>query len=453
MFATPAPTLPLEGWAAPPHEDCPVPGRFSQPPPSFRSARAGPPLFPVPPPGSCLLPPPPLPLPIPVCPEPLLVSPAAAPAGWGDSERWRKPSWEGGATPASPALYSYQRSGSSTTVRPRTLLEVPILQSEDCNIKRSLPRPILSTEQPVNQSRLDPNSQPFTPASCHSAHSPDCTGEVWSAAGANCSYTQSPASPGLQQRSSPLHLSSLSCQDSSLNKTDSKLEDAVMAPYDLKLLLPELDMSHEESKEERVKETGAATPTALKTLLTLCSESSIIPPPIFPFASHWSGKARPPLLPTPKNFPPFGPRQAPSTPIFEEDLQPASISSHTEPAETPSCDTFGLSRFTIPAQLEDVGSGLCKESTGESFHHRKKPNIVSWLSHFDFDRPTIGAEKEEHEAQSASFLAWEAGLPELEPSSLLDSQPVPDEYLLTKVVGAKLPAVKLQNCHTVSLLH
>ena len=34
------------------------------------------------------------------------------------------------------------------------------------------------------------------------------------------------------------------------------------------------------------------------------------------------------------------------------------------------------------------------------------------------------------------------------PPSLTDSHPVPDEYLVTKVIGSKLPSIKLHNCHT-----
>ena len=40
----------------------------------------------------------------------------------------------------------------------------------------------------------------------------------------------------------------------------------------------------------------------------------------------------------------------------------------------------------------------------------------------------------------------------LEPLSLLDPHPVPDEYMVAKVIGGKLPPIKLPNCHTDLLL-
>ena len=34
------------------------------------------------------------------------------------------------------------------------------------------------------------------------------------------------------------------------------------------------------------------------------------------------------------------------------------------------------------------------------------------------------------------------------PPSLVESHPTPDEYMVTKVIGSKLPPLKLHNCHT-----
>ena len=48
---------------------------------------------------------------------------------------------------------------------------------------------------------------------------------------------------------------------------------------------------------------------------------------------------------------------------------------------------------------------------------------------------------------------WDPSFPRLEPCSLLDSHPVPDEYMVAKVIGGKgkLPLIKLGNCHTDDL--
>ena len=47
---------------------------------------------------------------------------------------------------------------------------------------------------------------------------------------------------------------------------------------------------------------------------------------------------------------------------------------------------------------------------------------------------------------------WDPSFPILAPPCLLDSHPVPDEYMVAKVVGSKLPTIKLGNCHTDLLL-
>ena len=55
-------------------------------------------------------------------------------------------------------------------------------------------------------------------------------------------------------------------------------------------------------------------------------------------------------------------------------------------------------------------------------------------------------------ASEEDSYAWNPGYPTREPASLLSSHPVPDEYMVTKVIGAKLPLIKLANCHTDLLL-
>ena len=43
---------------------------------------------------------------------------------------------------------------------------------------------------------------------------------------------------------------------------------------------------------------------------------------------------------------------------------------------------------------------------------------------------------------------WTPEFGGLMPGSLIESYPVPDEYMVAKVIGPKLPSIKLRNCHT-----
>jgi len=378
------------------HSDCasvllpkallPTPSsRYCQPPPAFsRSARG--PLFPVPPPGSCLLPPPPL----------------AGEANWHDltpskAESWRKLSCTGGevgemtsppSSSAQPVLYNYK---SSNTARPRTLLEVPMQTKTESESVQGNQGNLIN----IFQSTLDPNSRPFTPA---------VTGDT---------------------------TSSSSSQDSSL--TLSKPEDDLLDPLlnDLKLFLPELDISQDEPKEDKIK---ALSNQELKISLPTASIETILPPPIFPFGSHWSGKSRPPLLPTPKNFPPFGPRQSETESCAEEPpmLSPWSpLTTGLSSQESLAVRKQGMirkfsSQTKTPLTPGNMGterktySEVSKLTLAEDFREEKDSSGDGWLP--------LG-------------LSWM-------PPSLTESHPAPDEYLVTKVIGSKLPPIKLHNCHT-----
>jgi len=433
--------------------------RYCQPPPTYRPR---PPLFPVPPPGSCLLPPPPLP----TCDG------VVSPHSWhevtpGKADRWRKMSWTAGdggslASPP-PTYYNYQRQAQA---RPRTLVEVP-LQPQP-GVLRSDPKPIQSIstkQQPLDilQSNLDPNSRPFTPAGLQSfpsspLDSVDCaTASTSDVAGNNFSYfdnRQSFSFEACSDISLSYPPSNTSRQESLTSKLGSIFADDPL-PDDPKIFLPELENSHDmlrdmEGKLPRKTNLPFQFPPELNTIL---------PPPILPFAAHWSSKSRPPLLPTPKNFPPFGPRPIPA-PIYEEDFP----SSNPLPAAVNPLVTQ-LHPFSFPGPTALYKSKIEVEEVDQP---RRKPDVVSRIGNLN---STVPKSTLEHLAASNPIQGnyealtstkncqgvpdnqdWDPSFPTLEPSSLLDPHPVPDEYMVAKVIGGKLPPIKLPNCHTDLLL-
>ena len=268
---------------------------------------------------------------------------------------------------------------------------------------------------PINifQSTLDPNSRPFTPAA-----SVKTVADV-------------------EDASTELSLSLTSTHDSSLStalsSSLSKPEDDPL-PDDPKLLLPELlDISQDEPSESRVKGLPGQD---LKVSVSLPSlADNILPPPIFPFATHWSGKSRPPLLPTPKHFPPFGPRQ--SEPETEQEpplLSPWSPATSGLSSGLSSQESLAVRKAGMVRRFSVGRTPLTPGNIGQD-SEKKSYSEVSKLA-------LPGEEKEEQEENWQPLgLSWM-------PPSLTDSHPAPDEYLVSKVIGTKLPAVKLQNCHT-----
>lgn len=51
-------------------------------------------------------------------------------------------------------------------------------------------------------------------------------------------------------------------------------------------------------------------------------------------------------------------------------------------------------------------------------------------------------------SSSSKLDDWDPELGGLVAGSLIESYPVPEEYMVSRVVGGKLPNVKLHNCHT-----
>ena len=386
--------------------------RYCQPPPAYRAQQTRTPLFPVPPPGSCLVPPPPL-----AGEKPGGGSGATGATGTDPCkmERWRKASLgllgeQGELASPSPTsqpatFYNYKSSNTlAAPPRRRTLLEVPMQTKTESESVQGNPINIF-------QSRLDPNSRPFTPASTSLALTEE----------------------DLQSETASLSLltSKSDCSVSEASQLSQSKGGDDPLPDDPKLFLPELDVSQDEPKEGKTK-TKAGPGQELKISLTGGLADSILPPPIFPFASHWSGKSRPPLLPTPKNFPPFGPRQSGEA-AGEGGAAQLSPGTGLASQESLAVRKAGMLRRlsgepAINTPLTPGNMGLGLGSAQKSFSEASKMILAE-------------AEAEVEAGWQPLGLSWM-------PPSLVESHPTPDEYLVTKLIGPKLPALKLHNCHT-----
>jgi len=492
----PIPPLPqLEAWKQQPQDDqpwladsasvlqakalLPTP-RFCLPPPSYRPPR--PPLFPVPPPGSCLLPPPPL---------PTTGDGLISPHSWQDStnipsfkgERWRKSSWTLGdfttSPPSSAHPYTFQRAGQT---RARTLVEVP-LQADSAVVTRSEPRPINAVKAPLDvlHSTLDPTSRPFTPASFKSSlpsnsyEDSTATDKGTNEVTEEFSYFGKSA---VQHHSKAdacsdgsFSTSSLSKQEFSINSQQGSFFADDPHMEDFKFMLPDFDNFVDEL---HLQDDSSKSNRSVVRKITPDVGSNILPPPILPFASHWSGKSRPPLLPTPKNFPPYGPRTAASHPPIYEEVDEESFGSVLLsnpilqfPPATKSRNSAPNFIYKKPFTVDlDESNNNKKSPTFTDFQEEvnqvKKPDVVSMLLR-DQASSTIGKPRlslsslqsesiPDESKDSNDMQDWDPSFPLLTPHSLLDCHPVPDEYMVAKVVGSKLPSIKLGNCHTDLLL-
>jgi len=492
-----------------------APPRYCQPPPTYRGHGSTPrppaPLFPVPPPGSCLLPPPPL-----SSTDP---SGVVSPHSWHDitpskADRWRKMSWAAGengaaiASPPRPAYYNYQKPLQS---RPRTLVEVPLQNKVQDHEPSHTP---FQANNPISifQSNLDPNCRPFTPASTTINKTflgnqpppplPPCKISIEEEV---ASISKEPvldraglsllSSCGLSTISSDqgetsvsnvdnasfldptseksLSMSNNSGQESSFTSSH-QLEASKLAedplPEDPKSFLPQLDISQDEEKSTKM--TGTTTSSSSSSAPAqprfLVSDAALLPPPVFPFAT-WSGKSRPPLLPTPKNFPPFGPRQPQQVPLFEDEIPCSGASSPKSNFISSSLGNSFLSNSTITGNYIKTDLNLSATIKKPPLVSRFSQQQSSLLSSFQDKSSTIwNPNPQEQESRqfksSADFSSnekswgfgglpnqlaeWDQEIGGLMSCSLIESYPVPDEYMVARVIGNKLPPVKLTSCHT-----
>ena len=417
----------------------------------------------------------------------LSYSGAVSPHSWQDttpskSDRWRKMSWaageqsSGASTPAvvaSPprhrptAFYNYQKP---LTARPaRTLVEVPLqkkVQTDVSSYESGYSGGLNNNNNPINifQSSLDPNSRPFTPAgfsSTSSQHScsrsssrydlisPNPVRETMSREKNDCSMRDSGAGAllahtDLEDISDIVSFSDYPSERSlcmsntsgleSISSSSRLLEASKLSedplPDDPNMLLPQLDTSQDDVRED-VSRRVTPTPSSSQPRFSLMgSDSSSLPPPVFPFAT-WSGRSKPPLLPTPDNFPPFGPRQPKQMNLFEEDLSSsAKRPAHQALAKLPA----DLSRLQ-----QDLSSTIRKPGRPSSFSQTNHNNnnlmksddvkwgpsslAAGWLENLSSSARNIIRDS------SSKIEEWgpETGLVS---GSLIESYPVPEEYMV-----------------------
>jgi len=379
--------------------------------------------------------------------------------------------------PAHP--YSFQRTGQT---RARTLVEVPI-QADSAVVSRSEPRPINAVKVPLDvlHSTLDPTSRPFTPASFKSSlpsnsYEDTATEKSKNEVKEEFSYFGKPA---LQQYSKSeacsddgsFSTSALSKQESSINSQQGSFFADDPHIEDLKFILPDFDNFVDELQ---LQDDSAKSHRSVVRKLPPDVGSNILPPPILPFASHWSGKSRPPLLPTPKNFPPYGPRTVAAHPPIYEEVDEDSFGSVLLsnpilqfPPTVKSRNSAPSFIYKKPFMIDfDESNNNKKSPTFSDFQeevsHDRKPDVVGMLlrdqTSSAVGRPRLSLSSVHSESipddtkECNDMQDWDPSFPPVTPHSLLDSHPVPDEYMVAKVVGSKLPSIKLGNCHTDLLL-
>jgi len=412
--------------------------RYCQPPPSYRPR---PPLFPVPPPGSCLLPPPPI----------ALCEGVLSPHSWNDqtpsrTDKLRKLSWtvgDGGSSSSSPPIYyNYQKQGQART---RTLIEVPIQAPPLTSaVSRSDPQPIQAKKVVnVSQSTLDPTSRPFTPASFQSHAS--------SAEDVGIPYKNMLEKNSLENiEFQSVKVSSKDIGNGIMSTTiarrqepsfqfakESKYDETDSLPEEIKALSAHfgVDISVEEKCNRKLHRRNPISQISL--------DPDNATPTSMPLSARLNVNSRPFLLPTPINIPPYDHGSKYTAPVFEDfegTIKHDFIHEPNDNLEIPS-----LPR-TSPYNFEAV-------RLGSSFNQDGKEEIQFDDSSDYFSKSQSVADSESLLSSSRSCLEaeadiWNPSFPLPETDSLLQSYPVPDEYMVAKVIGGKLPDIKLPNSHT-----
>jgi len=324
---------------------------FTQPPPSYRPR---PPLFPVPPPGSCMVPPP-----------PLLGKVKESSSVWAEA-----------APPPLTKAHSWPSAAGDYT--------------SSCIYQR---RALTKTS---SRTKLDPTSRPFTPA---------------------FSLSSTASSMMLEEVGDD----EVAAEDVlRIGKKEDEDDDGPL-PKDPACFLPRrLDTSSDSGTE-------GSPPRS--------SSSSAVRPihraPILPLTNCW-GVTRPPLLPTPSNFPPCGPSSF--------SLPPLSLSKLAlSPALAP---TTSVATFTFPdvvaAAMETVTEPRRSRTDTEG---STTPSISELEARYRWPSSSP--------PETRSPPRWLPQFPPPPVPSLLDLCPeVPDEYLTASRIGGKVPVVELQRSHT-----
>jgi len=330
---------------------------FTQPPPSYRPR---PPLFPVPPPVSCMVPPP-----------PLLGKVKESSSAWAEAPPLTKShSWPSASGDNTSSCIYQRRALVKTSISSRT--------------------------------KLDPTSRPFTPA--------------FSLSSTASSMMLEEVADDEVAAEDVLRIGKKEAEDE---------DDDGPLPKDPAFLLPRrLDTSSDSGTEGSPPKSS--------------SSSSVHPihrAPILPLTNCW-GVTRPPLLPTPAQFPPFGPSSFSQPPLSSAKLT-------LSPVLAPSTS---LATFTFP----DVVAAA-RDSSMEALTEPRRSRTDTEGS----TTPSISELEARYRWPSSSPPEtmspprWLPQFPLPPVSSLLDLCPeVPDEYLTASRIGGKVPVVELQRSHT-----
>jgi len=413
--------------------------RYCQPPPSYRPR---PPLFPVPPPGSCLLPPPPL----------ALCDGLLSPHSWNDqtpsrNENLRKLSWTAGDVSPPPVFYNYQKQGQA---RPRTLIEVPLqAQPLSSAVSRSDPQPIQSKKVVnVAQSTLDPTSRPFTPASfqSHASSAEDTcisySQNVLEKAKVGIFESQSVQSalPTQFRKYDSMSISHLAGHEPSIHiAKGTNFAGGDMSPGEDKSSMPsfDLDFSFEDKWDNKLKRRNPISQISSDPI-------NVGLPKNRPVSNEWNVNCRPFLLPTPKNVKPVSKRSRNSAPFFGDvsyegcnHVISREAKLTTEITSVPNIDAYSIGMDQFASSINnDLEDDFQLDDSSDYFS--KSQSAADSESLLSSSRGCIEAEAE----------IWNPSFPLPVTDSLLESYPVPDEYMVAKVIGGKLPVIKLPNCHT-----
>lgn len=206
------------------------------------------------------------------------------------------------------------------------------------------------------RSKLDPNSTPFVPTFSSTATSLPLPEEV----GEDCEVA---AEDVLHRRRSQ--------EEDPLPR-----DPASLLPADLDTTLDELDML-----ESPIKPRFASSSSLTLNGLVHCGSNpaslprDFAPPvqpkfsaPILSLTDRW-GTTRPPLLPTPPNFPPYGPRTLPALCLSHFDDAKAAPKPPPEEVQravtTPSSAPPTVATFTFPEVAERRVRTITEGSAGQ----------------------------------------------------------------------------------------
>jgi len=312
---------------------------------------------------------------------------------------------------------------------------------------RSLPRPIIVRKLSVSESTLDPNSRPFTPSGNYPASS-TCPSESVSGCGSipdiNVHQADYPLGShedyyqafnfdrvgfnfdhvGLVEENNGLDDEHGGHNDD----LDFDLEYDPL-PEDPSTLLPDL-----ETTQEDLNNNSNSVPnnnnSFKKTIAKNQQARNLDPllPPLVPDSAWKTGTLRPPLLPTPFNFPPFGPSGLQQ--LSQQIVVPSDVGRDIR-GETESRLLVSGVEQSLNGWIENQTKAIELNQTAE----RNKRRILL----------ARGSLKDQNKATEFSCLPP----PSFSTGGILSQDmSVPKEYLMSHVIGDRIRPINIRQEHT-----